>query len=53
MRVRYGPIALPPGLKRGQVRELRPDAVTALLAEVEAAPVQPHPDSLPKAPPTT
>ena len=22
MRVRYGPLALPPGLKRGQLREL-------------------------------
>ena len=52
MRVRYGPLTLPPGLKRGQVRELNPGAVATLLAEVEAAPVQPHPDSLPKAPPT-
>ena len=51
MRVRYGPLALPPGLKRGQVRELAPGAVAALLAEVEGAPVQPHPESLPKAPP--
>jgi 23S rRNA pseudouridine2605 synthase len=37
MRVRYGPLNLPPGLKRGQLRELRPDAVDALLAEVEGA----------------
>lgn len=41
MRVRYGPIALPPGLKRGQVRELRPDAVAELLAAVEAS-APPH-----------
>lgn len=43
MRVRYGPLALPPGLKRGQVRELGPEATAALLAAVEAAPTGPHP----------
>jgi 23S rRNA pseudouridine2605 synthase len=52
MRVRYGPLTLPPGLKRGQVRELRPDAVAALLAEVEGTSVQPHPAPSPNAPPT-
>lgn len=31
MRVRYGPIVLPPNLKRGQNRELTPDEVKALL----------------------
>jgi 23S rRNA pseudouridine2605 synthase len=42
MRVRYGPLTLPPGLKRGQFRELRPDAVGALLAAVEGTPAQHH-----------
>jgi 23S rRNA pseudouridine2605 synthase len=51
MRVRYGPLALPPGLKRGQVRELRPDAVAALLAAVEGTPVQPYPALSPTPPP--
>jgi 23S rRNA pseudouridine2605 synthase len=31
MRVRYGPIQLPPGLKRGLWRELEPQDVTALI----------------------
>ena len=31
MRVRYGPIGLPPRLKRGQCQDLRPDAVESLL----------------------
>ncbi len=43
MRVRYGPLALPPGLKRGQTRELGPEDVAELLASVAAAPVQPRP----------
>jgi 23S rRNA pseudouridine2605 synthase len=47
MRVRYGPLALPPGLKRGQLRELRPDAVAALVADVADAPVEPHPTVAP------
>jgi 23S rRNA pseudouridine2605 synthase len=44
MRVRYGPLQLPPGLKRGQTRELEPTEVAALLkllrpaAEPEAPP---------------
>lgn len=33
MRVRYGPFALPPNLKRGQVRELEAAEVQKLLAE--------------------
>jgi len=52
MRVRYGPLTLPPGLKRGQLRELRPDAVADLLAGVEGTPVQPHLTSPAKVPPT-
>jgi 23S rRNA pseudouridine2605 synthase len=31
MRVRFGPVALPPRLKRGQMRRLDRDAVHALL----------------------
>jgi 23S rRNA pseudouridine2605 synthase len=31
MRVRYGPIPLPPGLRRGQCRELEPNEVGLLL----------------------
>jgi 23S rRNA pseudouridine2605 synthase len=42
MRVRYGPLVLPPGLKRGQLRELGPDAVAGLIAEVEGTPSGPH-----------
>jgi 23S rRNA pseudouridine2605 synthase len=42
MRLRYGPLSLPPGLKRGQLRELRPDAVAALVAAVEGASPQHH-----------
>ena len=40
MRVRYGPIVLPPNLKRGQVQELEESIVSKLLAEfgMEAAP---------------
>ena len=34
MRVRYGPIALPPGLKRGQHVELSRDEVRTLLEAV-------------------
>ena len=34
MRVRFGPIALPPGLKRGRCRELDDGGVTALLTAV-------------------
>jgi 23S rRNA pseudouridine2605 synthase len=31
MRVRYGPVQLPPRLKRGMVLELSPEDVAALL----------------------
>jgi 23S rRNA pseudouridine2605 synthase len=34
MRVRFGPFRLPPGLKRGQFRELEPAAVATFLAGV-------------------
>lgn len=43
MRVRYGPLTLPPGLKRGQLRELGPQAVAALVVGVEQASAQPQP----------
>ena len=36
MRVRYGPLRLPPNLKRGQARELEPAEVQALLAALDA-----------------
>jgi 23S rRNA pseudouridine2605 synthase len=42
IRTRYGPVSLPPGLKRGHLRELRPDAVAALVAAVEGTPAQHH-----------
>ena len=48
MRVRYGPLALPPGLKRGQLRELSPDAVADLVAVVEGASPEPHLTALAK-----
>ncbi len=34
IRVRFGPLVLPPGLKRGWFRELRPAEVTALVARL-------------------
>jgi 23S rRNA pseudouridine2605 synthase len=52
IRVRYGPLSLPPGLKRGQVRELRPDAAAALVAEVEGTVPQQHLKALGEAPRT-
>jgi 23S rRNA pseudouridine2605 synthase len=33
IRVRYGPFALPPGLKSGQFKEIAPEAVEAVLSE--------------------
>lgn len=38
MRVRYGPIALPPDLKRGQCRELPPEEVQLLLKILDEKP---------------
>ncbi|MCL2523801.1 MAG: rRNA pseudouridine synthase [Betaproteobacteria bacterium] len=38
MRVRYGPFALPPQLKRGRARELAEDEVKALLRELGKKP---------------
>jgi 23S rRNA pseudouridine2605 synthase len=35
MRVRFGPVALPPRLKRGQMRRLDRDGVHALLAALD------------------
>ena len=36
MRVRYGPVALPSSLKRGQVRELEPEVVAQLVKVLAA-----------------
>jgi len=45
MRVRYGPVALPSRLKRGQVLELAPSEVKALLKALPAAaPMRENPD---------
>jgi 23S rRNA pseudouridine2605 synthase len=37
MRVRYGPVRMPPRLKRGQCQDLRPDEVEALLRLLPAS----------------
>ncbi len=44
MRVRYGPVALPSNLKRGQVRELEPEVVSKLLAVLAAQPATGEPE---------
>ena len=36
MRVRYGPVTLPPGLKRGQWRELETTEVERLLKVLDS-----------------
>lgn len=36
LRTRYGPIVLPPQLKRGQLQELKPEEVRQLMRELEA-----------------
>ncbi|MCL4802530.1 MAG: pseudouridine synthase, partial [Burkholderiales bacterium] len=41
IRLRFGPLALPPGLKRGQWRELGRDDVAALVAQLPAASPRP------------
>jgi 23S rRNA pseudouridine2605 synthase len=41
IRLRFGPFALPPGLKRGEWRELDPGEVSPLLAGLPAAAVAP------------
>ena len=38
MRVRYGPVQLPPRLKRGMVLELSPEEVSALIKQLPALP---------------
>jgi 23S rRNA pseudouridine2605 synthase len=43
IRVRFGPLVLPPSLKRGRFRELRPGEVEALLAAVSGARTRPAP----------
>lgn len=42
MRVRYGPFPLPPGLRRGQVRELDPAEVEKLLADFDLGELTPE-----------
>lgn len=42
MRVRYGPIVLPPRLRRGMARELEPAEVSALLSSLEPAAPRPR-----------
>lgn len=44
MRVRYGPVALPSSLKRGQVRELEPEVVAKLLAVLASQPATGEPE---------
>ncbi len=41
MRVRYGPVALPPNLKRGQWRELAPQDIQLLIKSLKPAPKTP------------
>ena len=41
MRVRYGPIQMPPRLKRGMVLELEPAEVVTLLKQTPAARTSP------------
>jgi 23S rRNA pseudouridine2605 synthase len=43
VRVRFGPLRLPPTLKRGSFRELAPEEVEALLAAVDAGPPSSQP----------
>jgi 23S rRNA pseudouridine2605 synthase len=45
MRIRFGPVRLPPGLKRGRFRELDPAAVAELVA---ASAVEPSPARAPR-----
>ena len=45
MRVRYGPVHLPPRLKRGMVLELSPEEVSALIKQLPALPPRSAPAS--------
>jgi 23S rRNA pseudouridine2605 synthase len=38
MRVRYGPISLPPQLRQGKLRDLRPEEIGSLEAALAAKP---------------
>jgi 23S rRNA pseudouridine2605 synthase len=53
IRVRFGPLVLPPGLKRGWFRELRPGEVDALATAVGSGgterPLRPEPRPAPQA----
>jgi 23S rRNA pseudouridine2605 synthase len=48
MRVRFGPIALPPGMRRGQYRELDAAEVARIQAALDAAPAVPAPRARPR-----
>jgi len=50
MRVRFGPVVLPPRLKRGQYLELPPREVRELLAALAPYPAAARPSSLPLLP---
>ena len=50
LRVRFGPLALPPGLKRGRGRELGPEEVAALVAALSASRSQPRPAAVREVP---
>ena len=50
MRVRFGPVVLPPRLKRGQYLELPPREVRELLAALAPYPAADRPSSLPLLP---
>jgi len=45
MRVRYGPVTLPPGLKRGLCRELDPQEIGLLMKALKPAKTEHKPDS--------
>ncbi|MGH8700801.1 MAG: pseudouridine synthase [Burkholderiales bacterium] len=47
MRLRFGPVTLPPRLRRGQYVELPPREVQSLLASLESPP-NPNPDPVPR-----
>ena len=48
MRVRYGPVQMPPRLKRGMVLELEPSEVAVLLKQIPAATSHPKMPEIPE-----